>query len=580
MTNHNSTGPLAVDFIGWGGAILESMSDGMLVVNAVTHRITYVNPVMVQLLGKDKQQLIDHYLFRVFPEAAEPLFDQNYHQTISTGRSTSFEAALGRNRYRFTCSMGGDSVYLHFRLLPLPPSAESQPAQVTDELLLIAERQQRLMAETLTEVTLALTSRTSLRDVLDEVLRQTQRLVPYRTAHIMLLKHDQLHIAGWQGYRELGSEELVSNLVQPLAEFPVDAEVIRSRRPLVIADTQQEPSWVVQEQTAWVRSHAVVPILLSEQVLGILRLDANQPYAFSQEDVARLQPLTNAAAIAMENARLYEKAQLEIEERRQIEQKILRRNRELALLNQIIAASVTAVEPEDILQTTCEELAQTFDMPVVTATCFDPTDQSITVVAEYSTIGRSSLGVHFAVADYPAYQHLIKTKAPLVINSIPEEQQMGHMADIVPRGVTSMLIAPLLIENKVAGSLNLQSIRKYKFIDKEINLTWRVADQVAGVLNRTQLDKEHRRLSAAIEQSAESVIVTDVEVVIMYVNPSFEGITGYTRAEVLGHKLNMLNSGKQDKAFYRKCGIPLKTARCGRGGLLTNVKTGCCIPMR
>jgi hypothetical protein len=61
--------------------------------------------------------------------------------------------------------------------------------------------------------------------------------------------------------------------------------------------------------------------------------------------------------------------------------------------------------------------------------------------------------VHFAVADYPAYQHLIKTKAPLVINSIPEEQQMGNMADIVPRGVTSMLIAPLLIENKVAGSI-------------------------------------------------------------------------------------------------------------------------------
>jgi PAS domain S-box-containing protein len=578
MTRHNNAKPSAIDFIGWAGHILENMSDGFLVVNSISQEVTYVNRAAVQLSGKDKQQMVGRHLFEIFPEATEAIFTGNYHQTINTGRSTSFETYLGvepyRNRYHFACSMGADSIFVHFRKLPSANSTGDSVAQVTNESLLTAERQQRLVAETLTEVTLALTSRTSLRDVLDEVLRQTQRLVPYRTAHIMLLKHDQLHIAGWQGYRELGSEELVSNLVQPLAEFPIDAEVIRSRRPLVIADTHQEPSWVVQEQTSWVRSHTVVPISLGEQVLGILRLDASFPYAFSQQDVVRLQPLTNAAAIAMENARLYDKAQLEIEERRQIEQKILRRNRELALLNQIIAASVTAVEPEDILQTTCEELAMAFDMPVVTATRISVDDQTAAIVAEYSSIGRSSLGQHFSTTDYPAYQHLVKNKTPLVINNISEDKQSENLVKIVPRGVTSLLMVPLLIDNKVVGSLNLQSIKKYKFIDTEINLTWRVADQVAGVLNRTQLDKEHRRLNAAIEQSAESVIITDTQGLIMYVNPSFERITGYSRAEVLGNKLNMLNSGKHDQAFYREMWNTIKSGNVWHGRIINKRKDG------
>jgi PAS domain S-box-containing protein len=58
------------------------------------------------------------------------------------------------------------------------------------------------------------------------------------------------------------------------------------------------------------------------------------------------------------------------------------------------------------------------------------------------------------------------------------------------------------------------------------------------------------RLSRAIEQTADSVLVTDCAGVIEYVNPAFEGMTGYSRLEVLGRTPRMLQSGMQPQPFY------------------------------
>lgn len=189
---------------------------------------------------------------------------------------------------------------------------EKQRAEEERERLLVAEREQRLLAETLREVTLALTSQTSHAVVLDEILRQAQRLVPYSAANIALLEGDTLRVARWQGYSAFGSQELIASLAQSLTDFPLDEEVVRSRSPLVIFDTQQEPRWVTLDGTAWIRSCLAVPICLRDRVLGLLRLDSNVPGEFSAEDVKRLQPLANAAAIAIENSRLVEDLEKEV----------------------------------------------------------------------------------------------------------------------------------------------------------------------------------------------------------------------------------------------------------------------------
>lgn len=200
------------------------------------------------------------------------------------------------------------------------------------EELLEAEHEQRLLAETLSEATLTLTSQLSQAAVLEEILGQMQRLVPYGNAHLMFLESQQLRIAAWRGYEGLSSERLIPDLVQSLTDVPVDAEAIRLRRPLVINNTHEDSRWVVIDGTSWIMSYAVVPIYLGDQAVGVLRLDADTPHAFSDKDIVRLQPLANAAAIALENARLYDQAQQEIAERKKAEKE-----------NQELLASISSI---------------------------------------------------------------------------------------------------------------------------------------------------------------------------------------------------------------------------------------------
>ena len=186
-------------------------------------------------------------------------------------------------------------------------------AEAERERLLAAEREQRLLVETLHEVTLALTAQTSHKAVLDEILHQAKRLVPCDTAHIVLLDGDIMRTAHCHGYEEFGSEQFISSLVQPLADFPLDAEAVQTKRPVVVPDTNQEPRWIKVEETSWIKSYISTPICHQNRVLGLLRLDSDTPNRFSAADAKRLLPLANAAAIALENARLYEQARQDAE---------------------------------------------------------------------------------------------------------------------------------------------------------------------------------------------------------------------------------------------------------------------------
>jgi len=220
---------------------------------------------------------------------------------------------------------------------------ERKQAEAERERLLAAEHEQRILAETLAEVTLALTSQTSHAAVLDEILRQAQRIVPYSMAKIMLLEGDALHAAHWQGYEPFGHEQSISNLVLPLADFPLDTEAIQSRKPLVIPDTHQHPRWVVLDEMAWTRSTVMVPICLRDRVLGLLTLDSDTPGEFSAQDAQRLQPLASAAAIALENARLFTATRRQAEQLEALRQVGLELTAQLdldALLHSIVSRAV------------------------------------------------------------------------------------------------------------------------------------------------------------------------------------------------------------------------------------------------
>ena len=92
--------------------------------------------------------------------------------------------------------------------------------------------------------------------------------------------------------------------------------------------------------------------------------------------------------------------------------------------------------------------------------------------------------------------------------------------------------------------------------------------------SRKRNEAELRRFSLAVEQSPSGILMTDMQGTILYVNASFERITGYSREEALGKNPRILKSGQQDPETYQKLWEAIKKEGEWRGELINRRKDG------
>ena len=91
---------------------------------------------------------------------------------------------------------------------------------------------------------------------------------------------------------------------------------------------------------------------------------------------------------------------------------------------------------------------------------------------------------------------------------------------------------------------------------------------------RQLAEQSVRKLSCAVEQSADTILVTNSAGIIEYVNPAFEALTGYSQQEVVGHTPNMLKSGQQIPALYRELWETIRSGEIYRNILVNRKKNG------
>ncbi|SHJ44003.1 PAS domain S-box-containing protein [Malonomonas rubra DSM 5091] len=91
------------------------------------------------------------------------------------------------------------------------------------------------------------------------------------------------------------------------------------------------------------------------------------------------------------------------------------------------------------------------------------------------------------------------------------------------------------------------------------------------IANRTQA---LNRLASAVEQSGETIVITDAEAKIEYVNSAFTTVTGYRRDEVIGKNPRILNSGEQDDAVYADLWQTISHGKSWKGRFANKKKDG------
>ncbi len=94
------------------------------------------------------------------------------------------------------------------------------------------------------------------------------------------------------------------------------------------------------------------------------------------------------------------------------------------------------------------------------------------------------------------------------------------------------------------------------------------------ISDQKAIENQLRKLSLAVEQSPESIVITDLAAKIEYVNPAFIRNTGYSREEAIGQNPRILQSGKTPAATFTALWEALKHGRSWRGELYNRRKDG------
>ena len=190
--------------------------------------------------------------------------------------------------------------------------------QIADALALAIERtsflrmveHRREVAEALRDAGLALVSDLDVEQVMDRILTQVKRVIPYDSATIFLHKGDHLRVAAIRGFPDV--EEATQR------PYPTDnglfAEIARTRHPLYLEDAQKDPRFENWNHPYEIRGWLGVPLIAKGNLIGFLTLDSAKPGTYGAREAFIAEMFAQQAALALYNAQLYEALRLTNEE--------------------------------------------------------------------------------------------------------------------------------------------------------------------------------------------------------------------------------------------------------------------------
>lgn len=268
----------------------------------------------------------------------------------------------------------------------------------------------------------------------------------------------------------------------------------RTRQSVLLNDVARNPDYISMPGVDDIYAELVVPVVVGEQLLGILNFESRQPITL--EDVADLEIVAHQLGVAIENARLFEAEK--------------RRAARTAIINRVARLIAGNLNLEQILQTTVEAIAEHLYYQNVALLLVDP-------VAPDMLALRASSGI-YATPEIVGYRQKIDqgiigaamtARRYLLINEVRRDPRYLP----IPGGdtITAELAIPIIIGDRLMGALNIESEQRmsqedaagFEIIADQLGVAIenaRLFAEIQSALDQTQLlYQTSQRISTAME---------------------------------------------------------------------------------
>jgi PAS domain S-box-containing protein len=493
--------------------IVEYANVGIAIVQDA--RFRFVNPHFAGMLGYTVEELLGtEFMGYCAPEERDRIVDFYAGRVSGQPVPSRYETAMmhrhgGRVYAQVSAGIipfsGRRATFVFLRDITEEKQAKQALEEAYQTLEQRVEERTRELS-TLLEVSKNLVSRLELEPLLGSILEELKRVVDYEGCIVFTLEGDTLVPRAHRG--RLPHETAMS--LRFGVDDSLDRLVLGSREPVIVSDTlgesaaaqayRQSLGDLQQALFPHIRSWLGVPLVVKGQVIGELALDHSQPDFFSPAHASLAMAFANQAAVAIENARLYEAEQQRREES-EGRQRVAEGMREiLGVLNSRQALPEIL---DFIARQTCRLLGSA-------AAAILRLDEGVLYIQTACGLDEDYVaGIAMRLGEGGAGRAL-KTRRPVIIadlvdaarrtpeEAMPPEPQKSLMERLL-REYRAILSVPLIVQDRDYGAITVYYPEPREFSEEDLSLAMGVADQVALAIENARL-REQVGQAAALEE--------------------------------------------------------------------------------
>jgi diguanylate cyclase (GGDEF)-like protein len=331
----------------------------------------------------------------------------------------------------------------------------------------------------LNEISRALTARLNLRDVYDTIYEQISRMMDTSMFFLALRHkdHDRVHIAY---LREFGKLSL--DVTTPPGRS-VTTHVLASGQPLTFHTAEQYeryalghglPVIVMGDESRGSQSMIFAPLNTGSETIATLSVQSTRQYAYTQTDLDTLSVIASQAAVAVQNARLYQ-ASVDASRKRQ------------ALIR--VAETVNGtLELESVLQAILDGIRDVMPFHLSAIMLPDTDGRALSAVGAVGDLPEELWRQIRIRAGEGVTGKVFESKLPLIVQDVGEFA--GYVA--VSEKVRSEAAVPLRRGAAILGVLNVERAETDAFSDEDVELLSLFANQAAIAIENARLFEDQR----------------------------------------------------------------------------------------
>ena len=402
------------------------------------------------------------------------------------------------------------------------------------------ERARREEAESLQEATASLSVHIEIEPVLDQILDSVQKIVPYDSASIFFGSIDgSMEIVGAKGFSP--EYEIIGKKVEATEKW---LELASTRRALIMPDAQLDPRFEKWEGSEKIHGWMGVPMISQDKIVGFINLDSHKVNAFTDRDATLAQTFANSAAVAIQNAILFNA------EREQ-------RKREESML-ELMRITTSTLELDVVMQTILQHMLELIPSDSGTIQLLEGDTLRITASQGFAQ-DVLMVGQILQLEDSIIKQRALNTLSPVRIHDTQHDAE--YRFNTRAEQIRSFMAIPLVYKGDPIGFATLDSHQVGRYSQEDADFAFTIANQAAiaignarlyqdalraserrAVLHRISQDivrftQELEQIYRSIHEAAEKLMQCDVFQIALRNKENRENIYAYTMEAGVRHYL-------------------------------------------